>query len=49
MYATPIYVEEDGEDAQDPRVRVLSVLELEELFVRAAPDLSSIPSAIHHD
>ena len=28
-------------DVQDPRIRVLSVLELEDLFVRSAPDLSS--------
>lgn len=33
--------EETGEDAQDPRVKVLSVLELEELFIRTAPDLNS--------
>jgi large subunit GTPase 1 len=33
--------EEDTSDSQDPRARVLSVLELEDLFVRAAPDLSS--------
>lgn len=32
--------EEDTEDGRDPRARVLSVLELEDLFVRAAPDLS---------
>lgn len=42
LYADPISFEEDSEDAQDPRVRVLSVLELEELFVKAAPDLSSM-------
>ena len=33
--------EEDSEDDQDPRARVLSVLELEDLFIRAAPPLSS--------
>ncbi|KAI0785077.1 P-loop containing nucleoside triphosphate hydrolase protein [Abortiporus biennis] len=32
--------EEDTADGRDPRARVLSVLELEELFVKAAPDLS---------
>ena len=32
--------EEDTEDGRDPRARVLSVLELEDLFVRAAPNLS---------
>lgn len=32
---------EEGPEAQDPRTRVLSVLELEELFVKSAPDLSS--------
>lgn len=26
--------------AKDPRIKVLSVLELEDLFTRAAPDLS---------
>jgi len=33
--------EEDSPDSQDPRARVLSVLELEALFVEVAPDLSS--------
>ncbi|EPQ60470.1 kinase-like protein [Gloeophyllum trabeum ATCC 11539] len=33
--------EEDTADGQDPRAKVLSVLELEALFVRAAPDLST--------
>ncbi|KAI0689891.1 P-loop containing nucleoside triphosphate hydrolase protein [Cytidiella melzeri] len=33
--------EEDSEDAKDPRTKVLSVLELEDLFLRTAPDLSS--------
>lgn len=33
---------EEGPDAQDPRTRVLSVLELEDLFVNSAPDLSSM-------
>ena len=32
--------DEDTEDGRDPRARVLSVLELEDLFMRAAPDLS---------
>ena len=32
--------EEDTPDGQDPRARVLSVLELEDLFLRTAPDLS---------
>lgn len=32
---------EEGPEAQDPRVKVLSVLELEELFIKSAPDLSS--------
>lgn len=32
--------EEDTEDGQDARTRVLSVLELEELFMHSAPDLS---------
>lgn len=35
-------VEEDSEDARDPRTRVLSVLELEDLFFRVAPDLTSM-------
>ncbi|KAH9937242.1 P-loop containing nucleoside triphosphate hydrolase protein [Fomitopsis serialis] len=33
--------EEESEDARDPRVKVLSVLELEDLFVQTAPDLST--------
>jgi large subunit GTPase 1 len=32
--------EEDTPDAKDPRAKVLSVLELEDLFVKAAPNLS---------
>ncbi|KAJ7275221.1 P-loop containing nucleoside triphosphate hydrolase protein [Mycena haematopus] len=32
--------EEDSSEGQDPRAKVLSVLELESLFERAAPDLS---------
>lgn len=32
--------EDDTPDAHDPRAKVLSVLELEDLFVKAAPDLS---------
>jgi large subunit GTPase 1 len=35
-------VEEDSEDACDPRTRVLSVLELEDLFSKVAPDLTSM-------
>lgn len=38
----PLAVEEDSEDARDPRTRVLSVLELEDLFFRVAPDLTSM-------
>lgn len=38
--------EEDTPDAQDPRAKVLSVLELEDLFVKAAPDLSCELSVI---
>ncbi|PCH33919.1 nucleoside triphosphate hydrolase protein [Wolfiporia cocos MD-104 SS10] len=34
-------IDEDPTDIQDPRVRVLSVLELEDLFVKAAPDLNA--------
>lgn len=37
----PLPVEEDSEAAHDPRTRVLSVLELEELFSGVAPDLTS--------
>ncbi|KII94187.1 hypothetical protein PLICRDRAFT_695224 [Plicaturopsis crispa FD-325 SS-3] len=33
--------EEESPDSQDPRARVLSVLELEELFVRTAPSLDT--------
>ena len=33
--------EEDQEAARDPRTRVLSVLELENLFFQVAPDLTS--------
>lgn len=36
-----LLVEEDSEAARDPRTRVLSVLELEDLFFRVAPDLTS--------
>ena len=32
---------EEGPAASDPRTKVLSVLELEDLFVRSAPDLTS--------
>lgn len=41
--------EEDTPDAKDPRARVLSVLELEELFVKAAPELSSEYSPQRYD
>ncbi|CCL98511.1 uncharacterized protein FIBRA_00510 [Fibroporia radiculosa] len=34
-------LEEDTPDTQDPRTKVLSVLELEDLFVKAAPDLTT--------
>lgn len=34
--------EEDTPEGQDPRARVLSVLELEDLFVKMAPDLSGL-------
>ena len=34
--------EEDSPDSHDPRAKVLSVLELEALFVEVAPDLSSV-------
>ncbi|THH28296.1 hypothetical protein EUX98_g5893 [Antrodiella citrinella] len=33
--------EDESDDIQDPRARVLSVLELEELFLRVAPDLGT--------
>lgn len=36
--------EEDTADGQDPRARVLSVLELEDLFLKTAPNLSGM----HH-
>jgi len=32
--------EEDTPDGRDPRTKVLSVLELEDLFISVAPDLS---------
>lgn len=35
-------VEEDNPDGRDPRAKVLSVVELEELFIKTAPDLSSL-------
>ncbi|KAJ6627105.1 P-loop containing nucleoside triphosphate hydrolase protein [Mycena sp. CBHHK59/15] len=38
--------EEDSPEGQDPRARVLSVLELENLFERMAPDLSGKPCQI---
>jgi large subunit GTPase 1 len=33
--------EDDSPDSRDPRTKVLSVLELEDLFLKVAPDLSS--------
>lgn len=36
-----VHTEEDSPDGKDPRTKVLSVLELEDLFVTTAPDLSS--------
>lgn len=38
--------EEDAESEQDPRIKVLSVLELEALFLHSAPDLSSMSKII---
>ncbi|KAI6153741.1 hypothetical protein BKA82DRAFT_997363 [Pisolithus tinctorius] len=35
-----VHTEEDTPDGRDPRTKVLSVLELEELFLSSAPDLS---------
>ncbi|KAI6136487.1 P-loop containing nucleoside triphosphate hydrolase protein [Pisolithus sp. B1] len=35
-----VHTEEDSPDGRDPRTKVLSVLELEELFLSSAPDLS---------
>lgn len=45
----PLPVEEDSEDTRDPRTRVLSVLELEELFSRVAPDLTGMMYTISAD
>lgn len=36
-----VHTEEDSPDGMDPRTKVLSVSELENLFVTTAPDLSS--------
>lgn len=36
----PLISDEDSPDVNDPRARVLSVLELEQLFINAAPHLS---------
>lgn len=41
----PLMNEDDTEDGQDPRARVLSVLELEDLFMRTAPDLKEFTDA----
>lgn len=38
--------EEDSPDGRDPRTKVLSVLELEDLFFRVAPDLSGKTNSI---
>ncbi|KAF7799320.1 hypothetical protein EIP86_010552 [Pleurotus ostreatoroseus] len=43
--AFPYSLDEDSEDAKDPRARVLSVLELEDLFLNVAPDLSGFTDA----
>jgi large subunit GTPase 1 len=42
----PHHLPVDASEADDPRTRVLSVLELEELFLSSAPDLSS--ESCHH-
>ena len=42
LFALP--VEEDSEDARDPRTRVLSVLELGDLFFKVSPDLTGMAS-----
>ena len=42
----PLPVEEDSEDARDPRTRVLSVLELEDLFFKVSPDLTGMASGL---
>ncbi|KAF8137485.1 hypothetical protein EV363DRAFT_1318116 [Boletus edulis] len=41
-----VHTEEDTPDGRDPRTKVLSVLELEDLFVSAAPDLSNFKSPL---
>jgi hypothetical protein len=38
--------EEESEDQVDPRAKVLSVLELEDLFKNAAPDLKGAPTFV---
>lgn len=40
-----VHTEEDTPDGRDPRIKVLSVSELEELFFKAAPDLSVFSDA----
>jgi hypothetical protein len=40
--------DEDPSDRGDPRANVLSVLELEELFMKVAPDLSSMFFTLFH-
>jgi len=45
----PLPVEDDPEEARDPRIRVLSVLELEDLFFRVAPDLTSMTYSLSAD
>ncbi|CUA74783.1 hypothetical protein RSOLAG22IIIB_11472 [Rhizoctonia solani] len=41
----PHHLPVDASEADDPRTRVLSVLELEELFLSSAPDLSTFATA----
>ncbi|EUC55549.1 ribosome biogenesis GTPase Lsg1, putative, partial [Rhizoctonia solani AG-3 Rhs1AP] len=41
----PHHLPVDASEADDPRTRVLSVLELEELFMTSAPDLSTFATA----
>jgi len=43
-----VNTEEDSPDGKDPRTKVLSVLELEDLFVTAAPNLSSEGESVFH-
>jgi large subunit GTPase 1 len=43
-----IHLGDIEEDENDPRTRVLSVLQLEDLFVKSAPDLSRSSRALSH-